>query len=708
MLNKRPLLSALFCLLAFAAVTASAPAAAATAAGITPRQLLDIEQVRSADISPDGKLAAYTVAMNRDLEDEAGGAWSRLYVVATDGGEPRPYITGEVSVGSPSFSPDGRYIGFTLKRGDKAKTQVWAIPVAGGEAAQVTKSPTGVGAWRWSHDGAHVYYVDTEKTPQREKDLKDKGWLPKYYEENLRNRPLHRAPFTFGADPAAGETLVDGLSVWGLDVGPEGRWLVFGASRENLVDQQYMFQDIYLLDLQTLEYKMVVDAPGKLGRYHVSPDGRRLAWTAASSRSDHSVSSLYVAQLDGTNPRNLTPEGFQGHIRDLAWTEKSKLLYRADVGVTTTLSEQDVTAKGKGPKVVFDGGAQDLVFGMPAVRLGTRAMVLVGHNGATPRELYLWPGKGGVKRLTHHNPWLADVALGEQRVVTWKAADGLELEGILMLPVGYAGGAFPLVVDVHGGPEAQESNGWLSRYASPGQAMCAKGYGVFFPNYRGSTGRGVEFAALAYGDPAGPEFDDIVDAVKHFIAEGMATKGNVGVMGGSYGGYATNWLSTYHSEWFKAGVSFVGVSDLISKRFLTDIPYEDEYVHMGAPVRDQWDLMRERSPVTYADKSKTALMILHGDSDPRVHPSQSQEMYRALKMSGHPAVRLIFYPGEGHGNRKRWGREDAIFRTMAWFDHYLLDGAAWDGPMPVLDISEDMGLLAEDEDEAKEMDGADK
>jgi dipeptidyl aminopeptidase/acylaminoacyl peptidase len=661
-------------------------AGAAFAAGITPDQLLEIEQVRSADISPDGKLAAYTVAQNRALDDEAGGAWSRLWLVPTDGGEPRLFIGGEVSVGSPRFSPDGRFIGFTLARGEKAKTQVWVIPVDGGEARPATDSPTGVGTWDWSHDGAALFYVDSEESPAEEQKLKDKGWLPKYYEENLRNRILRRAAFAWGDEPQAGEPLVEGMAVWGLDVGPRGRWLAFGASELNLVDQRYMFQDIHVLDLESGEHRLVVDVPGKLGDYRISPDGKYLAWTAAASRSDHAVSSLYLAGLDGSHVANLTPTDFAGHIRSVAWRDGRTVLYRADEGVTTTLTLQDVDKGGLARDVLFAGGDQDLVVSMPASRPGLATMVMVGHNGTTPRELYAWSGKGEARRLTHHNPWLADLELGEQRVVRWTARDGLELEGILMLPVGGKLPA-PLVVDVHGGPESNESNGWLSRYASPGQAMCAKGYAVFFPNYRGSTGRGIAFAAMAFGDPAGPEFDDIVDAVDYLVAEGIADGDRVGVMGGSYGGYATNWLTTFYSEKFKAGVSFVGVSDLVSKRFLTDIPYEDEYVHMGAPVRESWDLMRERSPVFHAEKSRTPLLILHGDSDPRVHPSQSQELYRALKMVGHPAVRLIFYPGEGHGNSRRFGRQDSLLRTMAWFDHYLLDGAPWDGPMPALDLS---------------------
>ncbi|MFO7608475.1 MAG: S9 family peptidase [Candidatus Krumholzibacteriia bacterium] len=686
--------------IAFAALAASLLAALgagpAVAAGITAAQLLDLEQVRGADVAPDGKLAAFTVGANRSRDDEAGGPWSRLWVVATDGGTPRPFVTGGVTVGRPAFSPDGRFVGFTMSRGKDAKTQVWAIAVDGGEAQPVTASPTGVAAWGWSADGAAVLYVDTEEAPADEKTLKDKGWLPRFYEENLRGRTLRRTPFAFGQEPAAADTLVAGMSVWSLDVSADGRTVAFGASDLNLVDHQYMFQDIHVLDLRSGEHRLAVDVPGKLGDFKVSPDGRRLAWTAAASRSDHAVSSLFLGAIDGAQQTNITPDGFAGHIRNVAWRDAKTLLVQADEGVHTAAYLVDVGGKEPRFRRVLDGGDLGVVFGMPAARAGTSTMVMTGQSGAMPAELFAWSGKGAPRRLTHHNPVLAEVELGEQRVVRWNARDGLELEGILMLPVGWDGKPAPLIVDVHGGPESHERDGWLSRYASPGQAMGAKGYAVFFPNYRGSTGRGVAFAALAFGQPAGPEFDDIVDGVDHLVAEGIADKDRVGVMGGSYGGYATNWLVTRYSDRFKAGVGFVGVSDLVSKRFLTDIPYEDEYVHMGAPVRETWDLMRERSPVFHAENSRTPLLLLHGDSDPRVHPSQSQELYRALKMAGHPSVRLVYYPGEGHGNAKRFGREDALHRTMAWFDHYLLDGAAWDGPMPELDLSGPLELLKKD------------
>ena len=689
MLSRRCVLPLITLMLLVAATSG------ALAAGLAAADLLDIEQVRGAALSPDGKLAAYTVSQNRSLADDPGGAWTRLYVVDLDDGASRSFVTGKVSVGGVQFSPDGRFLSFTTKRGTKAKTQVWVMPVDGGEAQVATDSPTSVGGYAWSPDSDVLYYIDTVAKSDQEDELEDKGFNVSPFEENLKHRTLRQVPFVWGAEPGEDEALVEGLAVWNLRVSPDGRWIIFGASARNLVDERYMFQDLYRYDLNEGTHSLVVDVPGKLGGYAIDPESKYLAWTGAATLSDHSTSSLFLCGLDGSNNANLTPADFPGHIRSVAWRDDETVLFLSDEGVFPKLSTMSVRKGRTERRVLLDSFEAGVMVGMPASRPGVKNMVLVAHNGTTPRELYSWRGKSELKRLTSHNPVLADVDFGEQRVVKWAARDGLEIEGILLLPVGYESGRFPLIVHVHGGPESNHVNGWLSRYSVPGQVHCARGYGVLFPNYRGSTGRGLEFAASAYGDPAGKEFDDIVDGVDYLIAEGLVDGDRVGVMGGSYGGYATNWLTTYYTDRFAAGVAFVAISDLVSKRFLTNIPYEDEYVHMRKPVRESWDLMLERSPVKYAEKCRTPLLILHGDRDHRVHFSQSQEMFRALKMAGHPSVRLVYYPGEGHGNSKRFGREDFLQRSLDWFEHYLLDGAVWDGPMPALDISEKMGLLAE-------------
>jgi dipeptidyl aminopeptidase/acylaminoacyl peptidase len=224
---------------------------------------------------------------------------------------------------------------------------------------------------------------------------------------------------------------------------------------------------------------------------------------------------------------------------------------------------------------------------------------------------------------------------------------------------------------VHGGPEGHRRNGWLSTYGSPGQVLAARGFAVFYPNYRGSTGRGVEFSKLGQADPAGGEFDDLVDAVDHLVDIGLVDRDRVGVTGGSYGGYATAWCATRYSDRFAAGVMRVGISNKISKVGTTDIPREDLLVHSRKLVYDEFEFFLERSPIAHAKGARTPLLILHGKDDPRVSVTQSREMYRALKMNTQTPVRLVLYPGEEHGNKRAAARYDYMLRSLRWMEHYL-------------------------------------
>ncbi|HMA76063.1 MAG TPA: prolyl oligopeptidase family serine peptidase, partial [Candidatus Krumholzibacteriaceae bacterium] len=146
---------------------------------------------------------------------------------------------------------------------------------------------------------------------------------------------------------------------------------------------------------------------------------------------------------------------------------------------------------------------------------------------------------------------------------------------------------------------------------------------------------------------------------------------------------------------------FVGISDLVSKRGTTDIPWEELYVHSGKKLDSSWETWEfsiKRSPIYYAHQSETAVLILGGAADTRVHPSQSLEFYRRLKMNNHPAVRLVRYPGEGHGNRKQPGRIDVLYRHLQWYDWYVKENKPVDGPMPPLFIEGYYGVELEDKE----------
>ena len=377
---------------------------------------------------------------------------------------------------------------------------------------------------------------------------------------------------------------------------------------------------------------------------------------------------LMVVTVPGDGqPKDLMPD-FEAHVSSFAWQDDTTLLWVAGQGTGSTVG-----------RVGLDGGT--------AVRLGPSSPVLgglslarqsgmsafVGNDVSHPGEVFMLQQDAETpRRLTCSNAWLADMRLARQEVVAWKARDGLQLEGVLIYPLNYQQGRrYPLILSVHGGPEAHVSNGWTTSYSRPGQVAAARGFAVFYPNYRGSTGRGVKFSKLGQADAAGREFDDLVDAVDHLVDMGVVDKAKVGITGGSYGGYASAWGATYYSHRFAASVMFVGISNDVSKIGTTDIPEEMYLVHHRKRLWDDWEYFLDRSPIRYVQRHRTPILSMHGKEDPRVDPSQSRELYRHLKTLGQAPVRLVLYPGEGHGNRRAAARFDYNIRMLRWMEHYL-------------------------------------
>lgn len=677
--------------------------ATALAGVVTPEDALSVRRSYHADISPDGKLIAYTLYVPREATEEPGGAFSELHLVSVESGETVPFVTGEVNVGSPAFSPDGRRIAFTMARGEKAKRQVWLIPVGGGESVQLTSSETGVGSFRWHPDGTKIGYVALEPKPKVEKELEEKGYGFVYFEENLRNNELWLVDADPGSSPRKGEKLTDGVNVTGFEFAPGGGRVALTLTPKNLIDHVYMFEKIHILDLESGGIERLTDNPGKLGNFAFSPDGKKIAYAAALERKDHAVSQAFVIDAGGGEELNLTPSAFRGHVEWVGWKDDGTVCYLASEGVWNTLNT--VSAGGGKRKTILDSSRTGVVFDPPRFTEDFRHFAMIAGSPEIPGDVFYWErGSKDMKRLTVFNPWIGERDLGRQEVVTYEARDGLEIEGLLVYPVGYEEGRrYPLIVTVHGGPESHYGNVWLGSYFHPAQVLAGKGYLAFYPNYRASTGYGVEFAAEGYMDAAGGEFDDIADGIDFLVAEGLADPDRVGLGGGSYGGFAAAWFSSYYTEKVRAVTMFVGISDLVSKRGTTDIPYEELYVHSGKKLDadwDQWEFSIKRSPIYWAHQSETAVLILGGKSDTRVHPSQSLEFYRRLMMNDHPAVRLVQYPGEGHGNRKQPGRIDVLYRHLQWYDWYVMEKRPIDGPMPPLLIHGDYGLeLDEAEDE---------
>lgn len=673
---RAPIALTLLTLLAASAALAQPPAAKA------PLGLADLFRVRAARevrISPDGKAVAFVVQVPRTPGNgEDGPAWSQLHV-AERGKAARPYVAGEVNVSRVSFSRDGSELFFVTKRKGDEAAALWSIRRDGGEARRRVLLPADVEGYALSpkEDGV-VALLAKEKKAEAVEAREKKGFDREVFEEEWRPAKVWVARLDGEAPPRALD--LPG-SASDLRFAPTGDRLAVALAPTPSVDDGYMNRKVHVV---TLDGKVVgrVENDGKLGSVAWSPDGTRLAMICAADRNDPSTAALGVVPATGGRPKDLLA-GFDGHPAAFAWAGNDRLVVVAARGVGTELLE--LPAAGGAPKrlPLPEGLVVDALDRAPD---GTLAFA--AERPDRPVEPYLLAaGSPKPEPLVDLNPWLAERRLGKQSVVRWKARDGVELEGILVEPPERAAGTrVPLVLLVHGGPEAHVSNGWLTRYGEPGQLLAAKGIAAFWPNYRGSTGRGLAFSKTSQADPAGKEFDDLVDAVDHLVATGLADPKKVGIAGGSYGGYAANWGATFYSDRFAAAVSFVGISDLTSKAGTTDIPVEDVDVHMLSMPWTRFEQSRERSPLSYVGKARTPLLLLHGTADPRVHPTQSLLLYRYLKLAGHPALRLVRYPGEGHGNRRAASQLDAAVRIVEWFEHYLL-GAG--GPPPAADAADE-------------------
>ncbi len=624
---------------------------------------------------------------HREATDVPGSAYKELYVVEIATKNVMPFITGKVSISNPVWSPDGKKIAFMSKREENTYTQVWVIPFGGGEAYQVTKSESSVESFAWHPTQNKVAYI--AKTPESKVDamLKKKGYNFIYYEENLEHKNL----YLHDIDAGKTEPLTKDVTVWDFVFNQTGDRIALTTSAQNLIDHKYMFRKIYTLDIGSGKMSKVVDTQGKLGNYAFSPDGEKIVYNAAKERMDHQNSQVFVVPSKGGEAKNLTIPDFKGHVNHVGWKDNNTVFYRSGEGVWPTFSLVDVS--GGDRELIYHAQKTSIILDKVSYTKNFKHFAMVGSSPEIPGDIFYWDGKGDAQRLTDVNPWIKERSLGEQKVIQYKARDGWDIEGLLIYPENYKSGkSYPLIVYVHGGPESHYSNGWLTRYSTPGQVMSGQGYFVFYPNYRASTGYGVKYAAAGYEDAAGKEFDDVADGIDHLVSKGFVDKNRVGLAGGSYGGYASAWFSTYYTEKVKAVCMFVGISDLVSKRSTTDIPYEELYVHSGRTLEETWQKSLERSPVYYAHKSKTATLIYGGAADTRVHPSQSIEFYRRLKMNNHPAVRLVQYPGERHGNSKQPGRIDVLYRQIDWLNWYVKENKPIDGPMPPLDISEKYGL----------------
>jgi dipeptidyl aminopeptidase/acylaminoacyl peptidase len=665
------------------------PASAhAQARGLDDQDVMRMKSVGGVALSPDGQRVLYTVSAwehpNAKGDTALGDRHDRrshVFLVSAAGGAARQLTYGERGESQPSWSPDGKTIAFVTARGaatgdEGPRPQIWLLPADGGEARALTTVRDGVVGYTWSPDGKQIALLTPDTLTREQEAKRRRRDDPQVYEGDFRLNHIWIVDVVTGAARklTSGAYTVNAAPSWS----PDSRWLAFQGSPTPMIrDERH---DAYLVDVASGKVEAVttthdVDSPPQF-----SPDGKTLAFTM--------VPHEFAPHKDGVMPRTIrnarlmtydvATKQFTNHARKdfdvsasaVRWSPDGKALwFSASDRVYQTLFAYDLASKTYARRT-----KEVLVGGVSADQAGTRlAMILA--SSTVPGEVYLQEGNGAPRRLTTTNSWLAERTLGEQRVITWKSSDGREVEGVLLLPVGYTAGArVPLVVSAHGGPTGAHTNGFKLG-TDPGQTWAARGWAVLYPNPRGSTGYGEWWMHANTGDWGGGDYRDIMTGVDALIARGIADSSRMAFEGWSYGGYMTSWVVSQTGR-FKAAMMGAGLPSLLSMAGTTDIPgyintFFGDVQYDGSIVNPSIRKYLERSGISYSDKVTTPLLILHGGNDERVPIGQPMEFYRALKDRG-KSTELVFYPREGHGLTEYYHQLDRMKREYEWMAKYTL------------------------------------
>ncbi len=674
----------------------------------TKRRLIGIDDitrikfVRPPALSNDESSICFAVEM---VADDRKKYNSHLWRCGIDGTDLRQLTFGDRNDSAPVFSPDGRWIAFTSKRG--GHPGIHLLPTDGGESRPLVEKDGSFASMVFTPDSRSIVcaFRANDPAPDSERDGKATG-----DGDASEKKPKHGAPVQRHIDrllyrfDGEGYLPKDGYHIWVFDVAsgegrqltrgrfneynpavsPDGRLVAFVSNRQPDPDRDSSLQDLFIVRTAGGEIRRIPTPSGPVESPSFSPDGRLITYLGhADPNSAWGSSPMHVWSV-GVNgrpaARDLTPsydretadvtisDAGEGHGSiPPQWSLDSKTItvLISDTGATCLAR---FSARGGSPQPLFHtkSHVQAASFG----RLGRRAALLVGDS-THPAEIAILDlsRRSAPVRITKLNDaWLKEVSVSKPSEVWFTSTGKTRVQGWVLKPPNFRPGKrYPGIVEIHGGPRAQYGYSFFHEM----QLLAARGYVVFYCNPRGSQGRGRKFTTAITNAWGTVDYEDVMAGADWFFAQPYVDSRRVGVTGGSYGGYMTNWI-VGHTNRFKAAVTQRSVVELKSFYGTSDIGWEWHREFGGTPWQNPEGYER-MSPLTYAKNVKTPLLILHNEHDFRCLIEQAEQWYTTLKMMG-KRVELVRFPEEPHG-LSRHGRPDRrmarLEHILRWFDKYL-------------------------------------
>ncbi|MFD5091904.1 prolyl oligopeptidase family serine peptidase [Amycolatopsis thailandensis] len=623
--------------------------------------------LREPRVTSDGGRAVVTGV----VLDELTGL-PRTAVYAAVGGELRAVSAGRGSARWARFSPDGGTLAFLADRREAGVFQLHLLRNGGlGEAVPAPEAPGTVEYAHWSPDGrvlllgvagrgADLSSGEGSGSNSR-RNTERPPWFPEVEDEDV---DAWRGLWVY--TPATGT--LDRLSPLGLNCWEAG-WCgpdqVVAISSGEPGEDAWFTARLSLLDFGG-EVRKLLDSPVQLALPAGSPDGTRVAVVEAVC-SDRGVVAGELLLVDPATGAVRRIDTAGTDVTQVEWLDADRLGYLGQRRLDSVAGIADLPSGAVREVLATKLSCASGTFYPQGAFTSDGRVLTVQDSYSLPPQLVL-SGHDSRKVLASvadpGTDYLLSVA-GEAEAIIWTAPDGLEIDGILCRPPGE--GPFPLVVNVHGGPNWAFQNCWSMRYPWV-PLLVAQGYAVLNPNPRGSGGRGREFAARVVGDMGGADAHDILSGIDALVDRGIADKDRIGLIGRSYGGFMSSWLVTQDRR-FAAAVPISPVTDWYSQAFTSNIAsWGNRYLE--ADPETPGSLVHTRSPVLHASKARTPCLNVAGALDRATPPGQAREFHQALRAHGVPSA-LVIYPEEGHGVRAYPAQIDLLARVLRWFDRYL-------------------------------------